>query len=143
MSFVQEAKTKDLRNDLQHSNMDLSWQWPHGQQRWLCPSQEGWMHQCTPLVSSGTEDRRDEVKLNPGSPTQHRITLLLYKQASSDHLFLPFHQQQMVHIRTQYILSMARSYVLLVFFFSDFEEYGCLRTDMCFAIRLSSSKHPF
>lgn len=28
-------------------------------------------------------------------------------------------------------------------FFSDFEEYGCLRTDMCFAIRLPGSKHPF
>lgn len=33
---------------------------------------------------------------------------------------------------------MAKSYAL-----SDFEEYGCLRTDMCFAIRLPDSKHPF
>lgn len=45
----------------------------------------------------------------------------------------------MVHIRIQYILSMVRSYG----FFSDFEEYGCLRTDMCFATRLPGSKQPF
>lgn len=59
--------------------------------------------------------------------------LLLHQQASPDHLFQPFHQQQMVHIRIQYNSV----------FFSDFEEYGCLRTDMCFAIRLPGSKHPF
>lgn len=44
----------------------------------------------------------------------------------------------MVHIRIQHILSIARSYA-----FSDLEEYGCLRIDMCFAIRLPGSKHPF
>lgn len=61
--------------------------------------------------------------------------LLLYQQASPDHLFQPLHQQQMVHIRIQYNS--------VGVFFSDFKEYGCLRTDMCFAIRLPGSKHPF
>lgn len=33
---------------------------------------------------------------------------------------------------------MAKSYA-----FSDLEEYSCLRIDVCFAIRLPGSKHPF
>lgn len=53
--------------------------------------------------------------------------------APTGHLFQPLYQQQMVHIRIQYNS---------VGVFSDFEEYGCLRTDMCFAIRLPGSKHP-